>query len=110
VALLISCIYIKAPESDITIDEEGKIKNAFEERQKRRKQMKKQKGKEKKLKQVLAQQRAAQNKLRKKHNVPKKKKNEAPVGASKYFQKKKKNEATLGADKYFKSHRGPTMV
>lgn len=73
VALVISFIYIKSPEMDLRIGEDGKMINAFEDRQERRKQSKQaklQKQKEGKLKDVLAEQRAAQDQIRQKHNVP----------------------------------------
>eukprot|EP00980_Cylindrotheca_fusiformis_P000077 scaffold19_cov114-Cylindrotheca_fusiformis.AAC.24 len=73
VALVISCMYIKAPEADLRVGQDGKLVNAFEDRQQRRqqaKQAKLQKQKEQKLREVLTEQRAAQDQLRQKHNVP----------------------------------------
>lgn len=69
VALLTSCIYIKPPEKDIQVLADGKEVNAFEIRQERRRQAKLQKNQGKKLKQVLAEQKAQQDMLRRKHGV-----------------------------------------
>ncbi|CAJ1952290.1 unnamed protein product [Cylindrotheca closterium] len=69
VALLISCIYIKAPEKDIQILADGKEINAFEHRQERRRQARLQKAQEQKLKQLLAEQKAQQDMIRQKHGV-----------------------------------------
>lgn len=72
VALLVTCVYIKSPDMDVEIGEDGKITNKFEERKEKRKTKKmnkQQKKKEARLKQVLAEQKAAQDRIRKKHNV-----------------------------------------
>lgn len=69
VALLITCVYIKAPELDIEIGQDGEITNKFEERVEERKSSKlsrKQKREEKKLKKILEEQRAAQATIRSK--------------------------------------------
>jgi hypothetical protein len=98
VAFVISCIYIKSPEMDLRIGEDGKMINAFEDRQERRKQAKQaklQKQKERKLKQVLAEQRASQDQIRQKHNVPSKK------GSSRKSKESSRN---------YRSHRGGISV
>ena len=69
VALVISCMYIKAPERDIQTMPDGKQINAFEVRQERRRLAKMQKEQQKRLQQVLEQQRAQQEMLRRKHGV-----------------------------------------
>jgi hypothetical protein len=98
VAFVISCIYIKSPEMDLRIGEDGKMINAFEDRQERRKQAKQaklQKQKESKLKQVLAEQRASQDQIRQKHNVP-----------SKEGSSRKSKESSSN----YRSHRGGISV
>lgn len=69
VALVISCLYIKAPEKDLQTLADGKQVNAFQLRQERRRQTKMQKDQQSRLQRVLAEQRAQQDMIRKKHGV-----------------------------------------
>jgi len=69
VALLISCIYIKSPEKDVQAGVDGKMVNAFEKRQERRREQQIHKDQKKKLNKLLAEQKAHQDMIRQKHGV-----------------------------------------